>query len=89
MNIGKKQWGVRGAGNVKHTHTHFVRSDTQGGWSIGQGSDTILTPESVARPLIKLMGYEHQEDALGVGGAGNSKHTHTHTHRVSRDTQDG
>ena len=27
---------------------------------------------------IKLMGYEHWEDALG-GGTGNGKHTHTHT----------
>ena len=35
-------------------------------------------------PLIKLMGYEHQEDALGGGGAGNAKHTHTHS--VPRDT---
>ena len=38
-------------------------------------------------PLIKLMGYEHQEDALGGGGAGNAKHTHTHS--VPRDTQGG
>ena len=34
---------------------------------------------------MKLMGYEHMEDAVGVGGAGYGKHTHTHTHtqRVS------
>ena len=31
-------------------------------------------------PLIKLMGYELREDAVGVGGAWNVKHTHTHTH---------
>ena len=33
--------------------------------------------------LIKLMGYEHREDAVGGGGAGNVKHTHTHTHTQS------
>ena len=30
--------------------------------------------------LIKLMGYEQREDAVGVEGAWNVKHTHTHTH---------
>ena len=34
-------------------------------------------------PLIKSVGYEHREDAVGVGGEGYGKHTHTHTHRVS------
>ena len=38
-------------------------------------------------PLIKLMSYEHREDA--EGGAGKGKHIHTHTHSVPRDTQDG
>ena len=33
-------------------------------------------------PLIKLIGYEYREDALGLGGAGNDKHTRTHTHTV-------
>ena len=38
-------------------------------------------------PLIKLMGYEQREEALGVREAGKGKHTHTHTvflvtHRV-------
>ena len=37
-------------------------------------------------PLIKLMSYDHREDA--VGGAGKGKHIHTHTHSVTRDTQD-
>ena len=34
---------------------------------------------------IKLMGYEHREDEVGGGGAGNVKHknTHTNTHTVS------
>ena len=50
-----------------HTHTHGVPHDTQGGWSLGQRSDTILTHLGVAPPLIKLLGYEHQEDAAGVG----------------------
>ena len=72
-----------GVCNVKHTHTHTpthrVTRDTQDGWSLGQGSDPILTHVSVALPLIKLMGYEHQEVAVEGLGAGNGKHTQTHT----------
>ena len=30
-------------------------------------------------PLIKLMDYEHREDAVGGGGASNRQHTQTHT----------
>ena len=47
--------GVAGKGKYthKHTHTHSVHHDTQGGWSHGQGSDTILTHVGVATPLIK------------------------------------
>ena len=37
-------------------------------------------------PIIKIMGNEQREDALGVGEAGKCKHTHTHS--VPRDTQD-
>ena len=49
-----------------------------------------MTHVSVARPLFKLMGYEHQEAQWGAGGAGKDKtHTHTHTHSVPRDTQGG
>ena len=69
MNIGRTQWGVGGAGNGKHTHAHtnsFPR-DTQSGWSLGQGSDAIMTHVSVAPPRINLMGYEHREDAMGGG----------------------
>ena len=42
-------------------------------------------------PLVKLIGYEEREVAVGVGGAWNVKHTHTHTHAhsVTRDTQGG
>ena len=42
-------------------------------------------------PLIKLVGYEHREDAVGGGGSRQCQtHTHTHTHTVSPcDTQDG
>ena len=84
MNFGTTQWVVRGAGNGKHTHAHThtysVLRDTQGGWSLGQGSDAILTHASVAPPLIKLMGYEHREDAMGGGGSKQCQiHTHTHT----------
>ena len=71
------------AGNIKHTythtHTHSVTRDTQGGWSLGQGSDSILTHEGVPPTLIRLVGYEQQEDA--VGGRGSMQwQTHTHTH---------
>ena len=31
MKIGGTYWGVGGAGNGKHTHTHGVPRDTQGG----------------------------------------------------------
>ena len=64
---------MREAGNGKHTqthkptHTHSVARDTDGGWSLGQRSDAVLTHVSVARPLIKLMGYEHREDAMWGG----------------------
>ena len=37
-------------------------------------------------PLIKLMGYEHREDAVGGGGSKQCQihtRTHTHTHTVS------
>ena len=63
-----------------HTHTNSVPRDTQGGWSLGQRSDAILTHVSVARPLIKLMGYELQKDAVWDGG---SRQWQTHTHTVS------
>ena len=69
-------WGEQAMTN---THTHSVPRDTQGGWSLGQGSDRILTHESVARPPIKSMVYEHREYVVGGGEAGNIKHTHTHT----------
>ena len=40
-------------------------------------------------PIIKIMGYEQREDALGVGEAGKGKHTRTHIHSVLRDRQGG
>ena len=72
---------------MSNTHTHTPQ-DTQGGWSLGQGSDAILTHAGVAHPLIKLLGYEHWEDVLGGGGASNGN-THTHTHCAPGDTQGG
>ena len=80
MNIGKTQWGVWGAGNVKHKHTHSVQRDTQGRCSLEQGSVPILTNVGVVPPLIKLMGFEHREEAGGVWRAGNVKHKHSPTH---------
>ena len=38
--------------------------------------------------LIKLMGYEHREEAVGGRGSRQCQ-THTHTHRVPHDTQGG
>ena len=40
---------------------------------IGRNLDTCQR----GPPLIKFMGYEHPEDAVGGRGAGNGKHTHT------------
>ena len=79
---GSRQWQT-------HTHTHNVLPDTQGGWLLGQGSDANLTHVGVDYPQTKLMGYEHWEVLVGVGGAGNGKHTHSvprDTHGVLRDT---
>ena len=59
------------------THTNSVPLDTQEGWSFGNGSDAILTHVGVAHPLIKLMVYEHREDAV-VGGGSRQWPTHTH-----------
>ena len=61
---GRRQWHTH-----THTHTHSVPRETQDGWSLGQGSDLILTNVSVAPPLIKFVGNEHQEDAVGGGGS--------------------
>ena len=70
--------GVGGAGKGEHTHiyTHSVPRDAQSVWSLGEGTDAILTQVRVACPLIKILGYEHREDT--VGGARNGKHN-THT----------
>ena len=42
---GSRQWQTH-----THTHTQSVHRHTQGGWSLGQGSDTILTHVSAAAP---------------------------------------
>ena len=68
---------------MANTHTHSVLSDTPGGCSLEQGSNAILAHVGIARPLIKLMGYEHREDAVGVGElAMTHTQTHAHTHTV-------
>ena len=73
-----------GAGNGIHTHIHSAPRDTQHGWSLGIGSDAILTHVGVAHSLIKLLGYELQEEVAGGGEqAMANTHTHTHTHTVS------
>ena len=56
---------VGGGGSGQwQTHTNSVHRDTKGAWSLGQGSDAILTHVSVARPLTKLMGYVPLESAV-------------------------
>ena len=40
--------GVREAGKGKHTHTHCVPRDTEGGRNLGQGRNTISTHVGVA-----------------------------------------
>ena len=67
---------------MSNTHTDSVPRDPQGGQSVGQGSDAVLTHVSVEHPLIKLMGYEHREHAVGGRGCWQGQ-THTHTHTVS------
>ena len=60
---------------MANTHTHGVPRNTQGGWSLGQGPDAILTHVGVALPLIRLRGNEYH-----YRGDGSLTHTHTHTH---------
>ena len=79
---------------MANTHTQSVPRDTKDGWSLWQGSDAILTHVSVAPPLIKLMGYEHREDAVGGEGSRQwqthtNTHTRTHTHSVPCNQQGG
>ena len=67
------------ANTYTHAYTHTIPRDTQVGWSIGQGSDAILTHVGLALPLNDLVGYEHRKDAVGGGGSKQwKKHTHTH-----------
>ena len=60
-----------GACNGKHTHTHTVSPVTHRlGWMeprarIERNLDTCTR----GPPLIKILGYEHWEDALGGGGS--------------------
>ena len=53
---------------------------------IGRNLDTCKR----GPPLIKLIGYEHREDAVGGGGSRQWQiHTHTHTQSVSHNTPVG
>ena len=74
---GSMQWKTH-----THTHTHSVTCDTQEVWILGQGSDAVLTHVSMAHPLIKLMGYEHREHAVGGEGCRQGQ-PYAHTHTVS------
>ena len=85
--------GGGGAGNGKHTqtHTHTQCPLRYTGWiepraMIGSNLDTCKR----GPPLIKILGYEHWEDAVrGEGSKQCETHTHTHTHTLHRDTQNG
>ena len=58
-------WRGGGSGQWQtHTHSTSVPRDIQGAWSLGQGSDAISTHVSVARLLIKSMGYVPLENAV-------------------------
>ena len=64
------------------THTHTVSPVIHRVIDPRQGSDAILTHASLAPPIIKLMGYEHREDAVRGGGSRQwQTHTHTHTNK--------
>ena len=83
--MGMEHWGVWGAGNGNHTVSPVIHTVDGASARIGRNLDTCKHGPK----LIKLMGYEHRDDAVGGGGAGNVKHTHTHTvstvlHKVDR-----
>ena len=80
-----EKWGVGGPG--KGQHTHSVHRDTQGEWSHGQGSDTILTHVGVA-PTNQIIGLGTSGGCCGCG-VSMLWQTHTNTHSDTRDTQDG
>ena len=100
MGVGSRQWETQThthtvpiliprlelamANTYTHAYTNTVPRDMQVGRSIGLGSEAILTHVGVAGELIKLMGYEYWEDAVGMGEqAMANTHTHTHTHTLS------
>ena len=82
---GSRQWQT-----TTHTHTHTN--------TVSFVIHRVVKPRSMIRsnhdtcknglPLIKLMGYEHREDAVG-GGESKQCQIHTHTQSIHRDTQDG
>ena len=52
---GGRSWGWgEGACSCKHTHTHSVTRDILDGWSLGRGSDTILTHVGEATPTNQI-----------------------------------
>ena len=64
----------------KYTHTHTQCPWSYGGWM--ESRARIRHNLDICRrgpPQIKLMGYEHRENAVGGEGAGKGKHKHIHT----------
>ena len=85
MGIEHREDPVEGGGREHavantHTHTHSVTRDILDGWSLGRGSDTILTHVGVAPPLIKLMTMNIVKTMWGEQARAN---TSTHTRTVS------
>ena len=75
-------WGGGSWQRQTHTHTHTH--------TVSPVIHRVVKPRSMIRcnhntckrgpPVIKLVGNEHLEDAVGVGG---SKQWQTHTHTMS------
>ena len=68
---------------MSNTHTHTQCPPVYTGWMEPLERARIeRNPDKCRRglPLIKSVGYEHREDAVGGMGAGNVKHKHTRTH---------
>ena len=80
--------GGGGAGNGNQTVSPVIHTVDGASARIGRNLDTCKHDPT----LIKLMGYEHRDDAVGVWEQAMSNthtHTHTHTNSVPRDRQGG
>ena len=58
-----------------HKHTHTVSLMIQRSMEPRARIGINLHTCTRSPPLIKLMRYEHRDEVVGVGGAGNGNHT--------------